>query len=93
MRLLWRLGTLMAFLGMALLAAPTAGASVSGPVQVTGDSPFVPGCASEGHDPTGTVSENGEVEPWVAVDPANPNNISGNWQQDRWSDGVARTAW
>jgi hypothetical protein len=87
MKLLWRLGTLMACLAVALLVAPTAGASVTAPVQVTGTSPFVPGCAGAGHDPTGNLYENGEVEPWVAVDPANPNNISGNWQQDRWSDG------
>jgi hypothetical protein len=87
MKLVWRLGTLMACLGVALFAASSAGASVTAPVQVTGDSPFQPGCAGPGHDPTGTLSENGEVEPWVAVDPANSNNISGNWQQDRWSDG------
>ena len=87
MKLGWRLGTLMACIGIALIAATTAGASVTAPVQVTGDSPFAPGCAGSGHDPTGTLYENGEVEPWVAVDPANPNNISGAWQQDRWSDG------
>jgi hypothetical protein len=23
----------------------------------------------------------------VAVDPTDPNNIAGNWQQDRWSNG------
>ena len=89
MKLLWRLGALVACLGVALLVAPAAGAAVSTPVQVTGDSPFVPGCAGAGHDQTGTLFENGEVEPWVAVDPANPMNISGSWQQDRWSDGGA----
>src|ERR687888_1696560 len=89
MKVLWRLGALMACLGVALLVAPGAGASVTTPVQVTGPSPFVPGCAGPGHDPTGTLFENGEVEPWVAVDPANPMHISGSWQQDRWSDGGA----
>src|SRR5207237_8480887 len=39
----------------------------------------------------GSVSYvNAEVEPWVAVNPANPANIIGVWQQDRWSDGGAR---
>jgi len=35
------------------------------------------------------VHENDEVEPWVAVDPADPDHIAGAWQQDRWSDGGA----
>jgi hypothetical protein len=70
-----------------LVGAGSAQAAVSAPAQVTGPSPFAIGCAGAGHDPTGTLYENGEVEPWVAVDPANPDHIAGNWQQDRWSDG------
>ena len=31
-----------------------------------------------------------EVEPWVSVNPANPNNIIGVWQQDRWNNGGAQ---
>ncbi len=31
-----------------------------------------------------------EVEPWVEVNPPNPDNIVAFWQQDRWSDGGAR---
>ena len=31
-----------------------------------------------------------EVEPQVAVNPTNPNNLIAVWQQDRWSDGGAR---
>jgi hypothetical protein len=73
----------------ALLAASPAGAAVSPLVRVTGPSPFAIGCAGEGHDPTGTVHEEDEVEPWVAVDPADPDHIAGAWQQDRWSDGGA----
>ena len=73
--------------GAGLLAAAPALGAVTPPVQVTGASPFPIGCAGPGHDPTGAVSENGEVEPWVAVDPANPSHIAGSWQQDRWSDG------
>jgi len=30
------------------------------------------------------------VEPWVDVNPANPDNIVAIWQQDRWSDGGAK---
>ena len=28
-----------------------------------------------------------EVEPWLAVNPANNANLVTGWQQDRWSDG------
>ena len=31
-----------------------------------------------------------EVEPWVEVNPANPRNLIGAWQQDRWSNGGSR---
>jgi hypothetical protein len=72
---------------MAIVVAASASAAVTTPVQVTGTSPFPPGCAGAGHDPTGHVYEEGEVEPWVAVDPADPARIAGAWQQDRWSDG------
>jgi hypothetical protein len=50
-------------------------------------SPFVAGC--DGVVPTGTLYENAEVEPSVAVNPINPANIVAAWQQDRWSDGGA----
>jgi len=48
-------------------------------------SPFAPGC--DGVAATGTLYENAEVEPMVAVNPVNPANIVGVWQQDRWSNG------
>ena len=31
-----------------------------------------------------------EVEPWVDVNPTDPQNIVAVWQQDRWSTGGAR---
>jgi hypothetical protein len=34
---------------------------------------------------------NTEVEPWVAVNPKNPDNLVGGWQQDRWNDGGAKS--
>ncbi len=37
----------------------------------------------------GTNYVNAEVEPYVAVNPANTSNIIGVWQQDRWSNGGA----
>jgi hypothetical protein len=38
----------------------------------------------------GTLYVNAEVEPRIAVNPANPMNLIGVWQQDRWSTGGAR---
>ncbi|MFC3107037.1 sialidase family protein [Undibacterium arcticum] len=57
----------------------------SGPVLVSGPSPFA-SCTIGG---PGTNFPNSEVEPWVAVNPANLSNLIGVWQQDRWSNGGA----
>jgi hypothetical protein len=89
------LSAVIGSLAAALLFATSAGAAVTAPAQVTGVapnpmSPFAVDCAGPGHDQTGTLSENGEVEPWIAVDPdhsSDMNNVAGAWQQDRWSDG------
>jgi hypothetical protein len=51
-------------------------------------SPFAPGY--DGQAATGTLYVNAEVEPYLAVNPANANHMIGVWQQDRWSDGSAR---
>lgn len=50
-------------------------------------SPFAPGC--QGAPQTGIEYRNAEVEPWLDVHLADENNIVGNWQQDRWSNGGA----
>ena len=64
--------------------------TVKPPVAVSGPSPFA-ACPDIGPGTPGAVNYlNDEVEPWVAVNPANPLNIIGVWQQDRWSDGGAR---
>jgi hypothetical protein len=68
---------ILAFAGLALAA--------SGPVDVSGLSPFA-ACTIGG---PGTNYPNSEVEPFVAVNPANPSNIVGVFQQDRWSNGGA----
>ncbi len=39
---------------------------------------------------TGTLYKNSEVEPYVAINPRNPRNLIGVWQQDRWSNGGAQ---
>jgi hypothetical protein len=63
--------------GLALAAA--------GPIDVSGLSPFA-SCTVGG---PGTNFVNSEVEPFVSVNPADPSNIVGVFQQDRWSNGGA----
>ena len=67
----------------ALIISPVAWAATL----VSGPSPFA-GC-TVGGGAGSTNYVNAEVEPFVAVNPANPTNYIGVWQQDRWSDGGA----
>jgi len=78
-------------LGLSAVAPATADILDRGPlVQVSGSSPFL-GCTADGvGGQSGEVSLNSEVEPWIDVNPTNPDNIAGIWQQDRWSNGGAR---
>ncbi|MGF6757132.1 sialidase family protein [Paraburkholderia sp. GAS42] len=69
-------------LAVALAASTTSWAA---PILVSGPSPFA-NCTIGG---PGTIYVNAEVEPWLAVNPANPSNLIGVWQQDRWSNGGA----
>ena len=55
-------------------------------VQVSGASPIAT-CQGDDGNIGGTNVRNSEVEPFVAVDPSNPNVMIGAWQQDRWSNG------
>jgi hypothetical protein len=75
----------LAVAGIALLAA-VVGASVAPPTLISAPSPFTNCNAGSG----GTNYLNAEVEPWVAVNSANPSNIISVYQQDRWSNGGAR---
>ncbi len=61
---------------------------VEAQTRASGLSSFLPGC--DGVPPVGIVHVNAEVEPFLAVNPANANNFIGVWQQDRWSNGGAR---
>jgi len=76
--------------GLALLAsAAVALATVVGALSTASrPSPFA--SCNDGQSsgpPPGQVFVNAEVEPWVDVNPTNPNNVIGVWQQDRWTDG------
>lgn len=62
---------------------PGADVQVSGPSSLTG-------CTAGASDGFAAAYDNTEVEPQVAVNPTNPNEIVGVAQQDRWPDGGAR---
>ena len=55
-----------------------------GLVRVSPASPFPGDCAG-----TGAHFSDAEVEPWLAVDPTDPDHLIGAWQQDRWANGGA----
>jgi hypothetical protein len=80
-----RVGILLAVTASVVVVL-VSGAAASAPTTVSGASPYA-GC-SNANQP-GTVYVNAEVEPQVAVNPANTKNIIGVWQQDRWSNGGA----
>jgi hypothetical protein len=65
-------------------APPTV--SSDGAIRVSGPSPFAANCA----EPSTGVFANAEVEPFIASNPANPNNLIAVWQQDRWPDGSSQ---
>jgi len=78
----------------AATAAPAPGATTytPGPLVTasTPASPFVDPCPHQAENPPDQVNyKDTEVEPLVAVNPTNQNNVIGVYQEDRWSDGGA----
>ncbi len=69
--------------------------TTSGPTLASGASPFAVGCGGPGEgfhtasEQPGVNVLGTEVEPWIEVNPQNPRNVVGFFQQDRWSDGGA----
>jgi hypothetical protein len=85
------------FVGIAvaatLVVTATAGAGpyTAAPLtNVSGSSPFGPWGSCNGGPLDSVLYVNSEVEPFVAVNPANPSNVIGVYQQDRWRNGGAR---
>jgi hypothetical protein len=64
-------------------------ATVGVAVVASRPSPFA--ACTAGETDTGEVFINAEVEPWIDVNPTNPANVVGVWQQDRWTDGGAHS--
>jgi hypothetical protein len=52
-------------------------------------SPLLDPCPFQAETATQTNFANTELEPLVAVNPTNPENVIGVFQEDRWSDGGA----
>jgi hypothetical protein len=77
---------------LAQTAAASPFTNVGPLVQVSGVAPpQIANCTADNfRRQSGTVFLNSEVEPWIDVNPTNPSNIVGMWQQDRWSNGGAR---
>jgi hypothetical protein len=91
-RMLLALGAAALVVVAAALPARAAPLTVTSPVKISAATPFGPGC---GGTTEGSVAganfnyPNSEVEPWLAINPANAKDVAGMWQQDRWSDGGA----
>jgi len=86
------------FVGVAAIALMVVPAAMADPattpdpeVQISGASPFGTDCGTNPGVPAGALTLDSEVEPWVDVNPTNSENIVAFWQQDRWSNGGARS--
>jgi hypothetical protein len=55
-------------------------------VRISAGTPFAPDCSGT---TAGIEYRNAEVEPYVAINPVDPDNLIATWQQDRWSSGGA----
>jgi hypothetical protein len=82
----------LATVALVVLQAASATPFTEGPlVQVTGASPIPAACIGDTNAPSTSVNYYGtEIEPFVMVDPSNPNILIGATQQDRWNDGGSR---
>jgi hypothetical protein len=88
MRVRWAFATALA---LVVCAGGAAGAQ-AGPFTPTSpdevsDNPLA-GCPPDG---LGIVFTSAEVEPWIDINPADPLNIAGFYQQDRYSNGGAKS--
>jgi hypothetical protein len=92
-RLLVTLAVAAASPAVAVAVASANTYTTTGPTLASGASPFSPGCGGPGEgfhtasEVPGVNFPNTEVEPWFEVNPQDPGDLAGFWQQDRWSDG------
>src|SRR5256885_16052438 len=87
-----RISSLALILGFATVQWAAASPLTVAPLtKISGPSPFAT-CAigASVPPPSGeTLYVNAEEEPWLDINPADPNNMIAVWQQDRWSNGGA----
>ena len=86
------IGSILIVLGAPTMVVASAGFSLGSAVPASGASPFA-ACTLGGDpdaDPVPSAYTGTEVEPFVAVNPTNIDNIIGAYQQDRWTDGGSR---
>jgi hypothetical protein len=79
-------------LGATAAGAPAAPYSTTPPVAISNGSPFGT-CTADRYETQRLFSTNypgSAVEPWLDVNPTNPQAIVAAWQQDRWDNGGAR---
>jgi hypothetical protein len=77
---------------VALMTAVSGAAVVTPVTLVSGPSPFTT-CTADNvaaQQQFSTLYPNAEPEPHATINPTNPNNIVGMFQQDRWDNGGAR---
>jgi hypothetical protein len=84
-----RFSSALVLAGAAALVLANTAVAASAVVQVSGASSPYASCTPAATQP-GRNFLNAEVEPQVAVNPANLTDIVGQWHQDRWSNGGAR---
>jgi hypothetical protein len=73
-------------LGLAVTAAQASTYIADPPVQASATNPYV-GCPP---DTAGINFPNSEVEPWLDVNPTDPDNLLAVYQQDRYSNGGSK---
>lgn len=90
---------LVAAAALTVVAAAVPAGAEAGPVHITRLSPYPDGgdpndpaavTACNGAPQTGVLYRNSETEPYLAVNPTNPDNMIAAWHQDRWSTGAAQ---
>jgi BNR/Asp-box repeat len=84
-----RLITIPALVAGVLVMAPAATASpivATAPIEASATNP-VAGCPP---DPAGINFPGSEVEPWLEVNPVDPDNVVTYYQQDRYSNGGSK---
>jgi hypothetical protein len=92
-------GMLSLLIVAALVVVSASVAAAVAPQPISGLSPYPDGgdptdpvavTECNGEPQTGVLYRNSETEPYLAVNPTDPDNMIAAWHQDRWSNGAAQ---